>query len=81
MRGRNGRRGREAGRARDTGYEGSRDGHGRGRRGAGFIDVSTGDRYDGYDRPGDGRLDDFGDFGGNVKFKGRGSMKYREKKW
>lgn len=79
-RGRDEGRGRREADATNARYNGRHDGHERGFRSAGYWDRD--DERDGFNgHGGDGRLDDPGDLGGNVKFKGRGSMKYREKKW
>lgn len=51
----------------------------RGYRDAGYWGRDDREGFNGHG--GDGRLDDHGGMGGDVKFKGRGSMKYREKKW
>ena len=62
----------------DEGYDQRYDRYWRRHRGEGYGVREKRSEYDGYD--GAGRLDG-GGFGGDVKFKGRGSMKYREKKW
>ncbi len=76
-----GRRGRDegGGRREADAYNGRHDGYERGFRGTEYWGRDERDGFNGHG--GDGRFDDLGDLGGSVKFKGRGSMKYREKKW